>query len=323
MAAIKLLRRYLEIVWYRGKGMKLKENIKKQTCKWKRKNTEDKIIDIFVYVFCAVILFCTIYPFFYIFIISFNEGIDASLGGIYWFPRKFTLENYQEFFSDMKWVRGLGITVLRTLVGTALGVFFTTLVAYGLSFKDLIGRKFYMVLIIISMYFSGGIIPYYTLLKALHLTNTFGVYVIPGALNTFFLMVGMSFFQDIPGSLRESATIDGAGELTVFTKIILPISKPFIATCILFIGVGHWNNWYDSAFFVQDKGLATLSFLMMQVINSAQATATSAQMNIATTTTTISIQAAAMIVSTLPIICVYPFLQKNFVSGMLVGSVKE
>ena len=291
--------------------------------RWMKKNTEDKIVDIVIYVFCAIVLFITVYPFYYIFIISFNEGIDASLGGIYWLPRKLTLENYEKFFTDIKWLKGLGVTVLRTLIGTGIGVFFTTLVAYGLSFKDLAGRKVYMVLIIISMYFSGGVIPYYTLLKTLHLTNTFYVYVIPGALNTFFLLVGLSFFQDIPASLRESAKLDGAGELKVFTSIILPISKPFVATCILFIGVAHWNTWYDTAFFVRDKNLATMSYLMMQVINSTQVTATSAQHGASSATTTVSIQAAAMMVSTIPIICVYPFLQKYFVSGMLVGSVKE
>lgn len=291
--------------------------------KWMKKTTEDQVFDLVIYTFCSLVLFTTVYPFYYIFIISLNEGVDASLGGIYFLPRRFTLDNYEKFFTDMKWLKGLGVSLLRTLFGTALGVVFTTLVAYGLSFRELLGRKFYMTLIIISMYFSGGIIPYYTLLRGLHLVNTFAVYVIPGALNTFFLMVGLSFFEEIPPSLRESAKIDGAGELKIFLRIILPISRPFIATCILFVGVGHWNNWYDTAFFVRNKNLSTLSFLMMQVINSTQVTATSLQHGANTSTTTISIQAAAMMVATLPIICIYPFLQKYFVTGMIVGSVKE
>ena len=292
--------------------------------RWLKRNMEDKIVDIVIYVFCALVLFMTVYPFYYILVISFNEGIDASFGGIYWFPRKFTLENYTDFFSDVIWIMGLGISVLRTVVGTIIGLLFTTLVAYGLSFRDLAGRKLYMTLIIISMYFSGGIIPYYTLLRELHLLNSFAVYVIPGALNTFFLLVGLSFFEDIPASLRESAKIDGAGELKVFIRIILPISKPFLATCVLFIGVGHWNNWYDTAFFVRDKALATLSFLMMQVINSNQVSATAVKAGVTNTSTTpISVQAAAMMISTLPIVCIYPFLQKYFVTGMMVGSVKE
>lgn len=290
---------------------------------WKKKSKEDIIIDTVNYLLCAIIMFITIYPFYYILVISFNEGIDSTLGGIYWLPRKWTLDNYQKFFTDIKWLMGLGVTVLRTVLGTLTGVLFTTLVAYGLSFKELVHRKLYMVIIIISMYFSGGIIPYYTLLKEMHLINHFAVYIVPGALNTFFILVGLSFFADIPPSLRESAKIDGASEMKIFRRIILPISVPFIATCVLFVGVGHWNNWYDSAFFIRTKSLRTLSYLMMEVINSTQVSAVSQQYGASSTTTTVSIQASAMIVSTVPIICVYPFLQRYFVTGMMVGSVKE
>lgn len=209
-----------------------------------KKSKQDIILDFFIYTFSLIILFLTIYPFFYVIILSFNEGVDASFGGIYWWPRKFTLENYAKFFNDLKWLKGIGITVLRTVIGTVLGVLFTTLVSYACSFKDLIGRKYYMIFIIICMYFSGGIIPYYAVLRSLHLIDTFGVYVIPGMLNLFFIMIGRGFFEGIPASLRESAKIDGATEFTIFKKIILPISKPFVATLALFIGVGHWNNWY-------------------------------------------------------------------------------
>ena len=285
---------------------------------------EDILIDSFVYIICAIIMFVTIYPFYYILVISFNEGVDATLGGIYWLPRKLTFENYEKFFSDIKWLMGLGVTVLRTLIGSVVSVLFTTLVAYGLSFKELKYRKLYMLIIIVSMYFSGGIIPYYMLLKQLTLIDKFSVYIIPGALNIFFILVGLSFFADIPPSLRESAKIDGAGEFKVFRKIILPISMPFIATCLLFIGVGHWNNWFDSAFFIRNKNLRTLSYLMMEVINSTQVSAQTQQFGGGKQTiTTLSVQAAAMMVATLPIICVYPFLQRYFVTGIMIGSVKE
>ena len=166
---------------------------------------------------------------------------------------------------------------MRTVIGTTLGVLFTAIVAYGLSFNDLLGRKFYLIFIIFSMYFSGGIIPYFALLRGLGLLNTFAVYVVPGAVSAFFLLIGLSFFSTIPASLRESAKIDGATELGIFYRIILPVSKSFIATCVLFTGVGHWNNWFETAFFVRDSALATLSFLMMQVINSTQVAATAAQ----------------------------------------------
>ena len=288
------------------------------------KSIEDILIDSFVYIICAITMFVTIYPFYYILVISFNEGVDATLGGIYWLPRKFTFENYEKFFSDIKWLMGLGVTVLRTLIGSVVSVLFTTLVAYGLSFKELKYRKLYMLIIIVSMYFSGGIIPYYMLLKQLTLIDKFSVYIVPGALNIFFILVGLSFFADIPPSLRESAKIDGAGEFKVFRKIILPISMPFIATCLLFIGVGHWNNWFDSAFFIRNKNLRTLSYLMMEVINSTQVSAQTQQFGGGKQTiTTLSVQAAAMMVATLPIICVYPFLQRYFVTGIMIGSVKE
>ena len=225
--------------------------------KRKRKSAEDRIMDFVIYVLALIILFATVYPFYYVFILSFNEGVDASMGGIYWLPRKFTLSNYSKFFTDWKWVRALGITAARTILGTVLGVFFTTLVAYGISFKELIGRKWYMTFIIICMYFSGGVIPYYMVLKSLHLIDTFWVYIIPGMLNLFYITIGRTFFEGIPESLRESAKIDGASEFKIFRSIIMPISKPFMATMALFVGVGHWNNWYDSTFF----GTVTFSFL--------------------------------------------------------------
>lgn len=288
-----------------------------------RRTAEDYFVDTLSVVICLLVLIVTLYPFWYVLVLSFNEGVDASLGGIYFWPRKFTLDNYRNFVSDSKWVTGFGVSLARTVIGSAIGVVCTTLFAYGLSFKELVNRKLYMTIVIISMYFSGGIIPYYTVLSQLRLINTFWVYVIPGAINTFFVMVAMSFFNDIPPALRESAIIDGASELTVFWRIVLPISKPFLATLVLFVGVGHWNNWYDSAFFIRSKNLRTLSYLMMEVINKSKISAVSASFGATTTTTSMSVQTAAMVIAILPIVCVYPFLQKHFVKGIMIGSVKE
>lgn len=297
----------------------MKKNVRRN----KIKSKEDLIVDILIYVVCTLVFIVTVYPFWYVFVVSINEGIDTARGGMYFWPRAFTLENFKKFLTDATWLRALGISVARTVIGTAIGVVFTMIVAYGLSFKDLLNRKLYMTMIIITMYFSGGIIPQYVLLRSLNLINTFYVYVIPGALNTFFLTVGLSFFMNIPPSLRESAKIDGASEIAVFTKIILPISRPFVATLVLFIGVGHWNNWFDSTFFVRNKELMTLSFRMMEVINKTKVSATAAAAGISSTTTSLSVQAAAMIIAVVPIIMVYPFLQKYFVTGMFSGSVKE
>lgn len=298
--------------------MRCKSIRKRKRCR------EDYFLDGTIYIVSILILFTMLYPFYYVLMLSFNEGVDASLGGIYWFPRKFTFVNYTKFFNDIKWLRALLISFLRTIIGTLLGVSFTTLVAYALSFNDLVGRKIYMTFIIICMYFSGGIIPYYTLLRGLHLIDSFAVYVIPGMLNLFYITIGKSFFEDIPPSLRESAKIDGAGEFKIFARIIAPISKPFMATLALFVGVGHWNNWYDSTFFIKTKTLRTLPYLMMEIINQFQTVNdVNAAAHQVSGTTSLSIQLAAMVVSVVPIIFIYPFLQKYFVSGMMVGAVKE
>ncbi len=292
----------------------------------RKRSREDWIMDTVIMVFCILILFATVYPFYYVLIISFNEGVDASKGGIYWVPRAFTLSNYSSFFTDIKWVRALGLSVARTIVGTVITVLFTTLVSYAMSFKGLIGKKYYMIFIIICMYFSGGIIPYYMVLRTLKLVDTFWVYVVPGALNLFYITIGRAFFEDIPDSLRESAKLDGASELKVFTRIIMPISKPFMATLALFVGVGHWNNWYDSTFFVKTKTLRTLPYLMMEIINQNNTTASqnvNASLHQSGNTTSLSVQTSAMVITVVPIIMIYPFLQKYFVTGMMVGAVKE
>lgn len=298
----------------------------------KRKTVNNVVFDWVIYIALAIVLFITIYPFYNILIISLNSGKDTAAGSLYWWPRMFTLENYKAFFADSSWLSGIAVSVLRTVLGTAIGLGFTTLVAYGLAYRELAFRKTYMTIIIISMYFSGGIIPFYVLLQQTHLLNNFLVYIIPGALNLFFLLVGISFFQEISPSLRESALIDGANDIAIFVKIVIPISMPFIATLILFLGVSQWNNWFDTAFFMMKRpDLRTLSYLMMQVIVKTQvqsslagASADAAVMGMRSNgVTPLSIQAAAMMFSIAPIVCVYPFLQKYFVKGIMLGSVKE
>jgi putative aldouronate transport system permease protein len=243
---------------------------------------------------------------------------------MYLWPRDFTFGNYIYFLEDPKWVSALGMSLLRTVIGTTLGVLFTAMVAYGLARRDLLFRKSYFFIIIFAMNFSGGLIAYYIVLKSMGLINTFGVYVIPGMLNLFFLLIAISFFNEIPEELGESARIDGASELRIFARIVIPVSLPLIATMSLFIGSGHWNAWLDSAYFVQNEALRTLTYRMMQVINQSMvptgdaATAAMSRSKV----TPFSIQATAMVVSIIPILGVYPFLQKHFVSGMMLGSVK-
>ena len=199
--------------------------------------------------------------------------------------------------------------------------------SYALSRNNLMFKKAYRFLVVFTMYFSGGLIPYYVLLRGLGLLNTFWVYVIPGMVNAFFVMTGINFFSSIPESMIEAAKIDGAREIQVLLKVVLPVSKPFLATLSLFAAVGQWNSWLDSAYYVRDINLQTLSYKMMTTINQTLATSANAeaagQISQANTATSFTVQATAMAVSMIPIMCVYPFLQKYFVQGMMIGAVKE
>jgi putative aldouronate transport system permease protein len=289
-----------------------------------RKTTEDRIVDGVNYTLLGMIAFLTLYPFYYVLIASFNLGEDTAKGGLYLLPRAFTLSNYTFFFKDPKWIDAFGVTALRTVVGTALSVLFTSLVAYGLAKPDLVLRKLYFLLVVVAMNVSGGLIAYYVVLRGIGLLNTFGVYVIPTMLNLFFLMIAISFFRDIPPDLAESARIDGAGETFIFLKIVLPVSLPLLATMALFLGSGQWNSWLDSAYFVQDQSLRTLAYRMMEVVNQTMIGSDSqaAQFTSKLGVTQFSVQVTAMVISVFPIMCVYPFLQKHFVQGMMLGSVK-
>jgi len=292
-----------------------------------KKTLEDRIVDGVNYLLLGLVFIATFYPIYYIIVISFNDGLDASLGGIYFWPRKFSLINYTTIISNPKWVTAFLVSIARTVVGTFLGVLFTSIVAYGLSYKKLLFSKIYYPLFIIGMYVSGGLIPLYVVLRNIHLLNTFWVYVIPTMLNLFFLLICISFFRELPAELEESARIDGANDLRIFFSIILPVSKPVLATMSLFIGVSQWNSWLDSAYFIQDDNLRTLTYRMIEVINSATAPTDLQGAGLeyaakAVQATPFSLEITAMVISIVPIMCVYPFLQKYFVKGATIGAVK-
>ena len=290
-----------------------------------RRTREDIVVDTVVYIFLAVVFFLCAYPFYYGLVISLNDSVDTAMGGVYLFPRKFTLDNYMKFFGDNTWLKGFVVSVLRTIAGGLITTLFTMLVSYGLSDKKLAFRKVYMALIIFAMYFSGGLIPYYVLLKNLGLLNSFLVYIIPTALNTFFIFIAISFLDDIPAGLKESAKIDGASEMKIFRSIILPISLPLMVTILLFSAVGQWNAWFDSAFYVTNKQLRTLGYLLMEAINQANTptnAVSAAQAASNSMVDPLAVRVTAMMISVIPILFSYPFLQKYFVTGLTIGSVK-
>ncbi|HHW01101.1 MAG TPA: carbohydrate ABC transporter permease [Clostridiaceae bacterium] len=290
---------------------------------------EDIFVDTIVYIVITFVFLVTLYPFYYSLVISFNNGIDAARGGIFLWPRQFTFDNYKAVFSNDQLLGAFFISVSRTVIGTIASLIATSVFAYGLSHKKLLFRKFYFSLLIISMYFTGGIIPYFILLNNLKLTNSYLVYIIPSLITAWYAILFVNFFQSIPEALKESAKIDGANDLVIFGKIIVPLSTPIFATIALYMGVYHWNDWYSTAFFTQNKRLRTLAYILIDLINRSDLTSilrggtTQKDVAIAMQTfTPETIRMATMMVVVIPIVCVYPFLQKYFVKGIMVGSIK-
>ncbi len=276
------------------------------------------VVHILLFSFC----FLCLYPFWYVIVASFNDGYDMMAGGVYWWPRTFTLSNYTTFFSQADWIHAIQISVLRTVIGTLWTTLITCLVSYALSRRNLVFGKFYRFLFVFCMYVSGGLIPFYLVLRFVGLINTFWVYILPGSLNLFFVMIGINFFRSIPDALVESAYLDGASEIKIFLRIVFPLSTAYVATLALFSAVGQWNSWLDSVYYVSDKKLRPMAYWMISMINRTRATTTQ-DISAAVNLTALTSQATAVVATVLPIMLVYPFLQKYFVQGMMIGSVKE
>lgn len=291
-----------------------------------QRTTGEYVFDTFNVLLLIFICFITLYPIWYVIINSFNEGTDAMQGGIFWWPREFTLENYITVFQNPGILKAFGITVAKTVVGTICHVFFTAMVAYAYSRKQLVGRKYYMFIGTITMFFSGGLIPTYLLLRDLGLLDTFWVYIFPVLFSFYDLIIFVSFFRGIPESLEEAARIDGANDFQIFIRIILPLSLPVLATIALFHGVYQWNDYFTGVIYINNPDLQPIQTFLYRVV--AQSTSNQMLINapgsvVTSTVTSQSIKYATMVVTTLPIVIVYPFLQKYFVKGMLIGSIKE
>lgn len=278
----------------------------------------------------SLLCLSVIYPFLYMLAISLNEGADAARGGVYLWPRSFTLINYEIVLGNEVIRNSYWITIARTVVGTVFGMLVTLIAAFGLSYRGLPFRKGILGYILITMLFSGGLVPFYIQLHNLGLTNHFLVYIIPSMFSAWNMFVMMKFLHGIPEALVESAELDGAGPVRILFRIIVPLSKPMLAALGLFTAVGHWNDWFAGAFYVTDQSLIPVQTYLQQLLNASdlsavmgsntnqEALARGSQQNI----TLMSIKMAVVMVSALPILCVYPFLQKYFVKGVLIGSVK-
>jgi putative aldouronate transport system permease protein len=296
-------------------------------------STEDRVMNSVSVILGILLVFVTLYPFYLCVIYSFNDGQDAIRKGLYFFPRKFTLENYRIVLTGGELVNAFVMTVLRTVAGTVTAVFFTAMVAYGLSKQHLLFRRFYGILSLITLYFGGGLIPFYLLLRNLHLLNSFLVYIVPALYGYWNALLFIAFFRELPEALEDSAKMDGAGDFYVFLRIVVPLSKPVLATIALFVAVGHWNDWFASAYFVADMRLWTMPTILMRVMSSVEAfqkineVKSISGANVGAlmgrgAATLESVKFATMVVTVFPITVVYPFLQRYFVKGMLIGSIK-
>ena len=282
---------------------------------------------IFNAIFMIAFVIITLYPVLNTLAISFNDGTDAVRGGIHLLPRKPTLHNFAVVFRSQNMVQAAIVTVGRTVIGTLLALILNALLAYIVSRKDFLFKSELSLFWVITMYVNGGLIPVLLLYKNLHLLGTFWVYIIPGAVSAFNMLVMRTYMLGIPEELEESAKMDGAGYFTIFVKIISPLCKPVYATVALFVAVGHWNSWFDAMLYNRNKvEYTTLQYELMKLLSSAMqqsGTATGGGVSsTGNTVTPITIRSAATIATMAPIIMLYPFLQRYFVTGLTLGGVK-
>lgn len=301
----------------------MKDQKREETVQRKRKkkrSAEDWIVDGFSYGIVILLIVSIILPFMQVITISMSPASVVNKTGFHLIPTRFDFSGYVQIATDDNFWHSYVNTILRTVLGTASGVLVTVLTAYPLAKQNLPYRKGIMMFVVFTMYFSGGMIPKYLLMKNLHLTNNFLVYILPDLITGFALIITRNFFMSIPPALEESAKIDGATNLQVLFQIYLPISTPVLATVSLWYSVRHWNAWMDNMLYVTKSGLYVLQYVIQTILTNGK----TADMEMVTDVIvhTETMKMAALILSLIPIVCTYPFLQKYFVKGMMVGSVK-
>lgn len=282
----------------------------------------EKVFTIFNYLFLGGFALLCLFPFIHVIAQSLSSQRAIVSGEVVFFPIETTFLAYKEVFMDEGFIRALIVSVLRTVIGTLTSVFFTVLMAYPLSKVYIKGRGIILFMIVFTMIFNGGMIPTFLVVRETGLLNTFWAYIIPAAISAFNLIIVKNFFQTVPQELEESAKMDGCSNLGILFKIVVPLSMPVIATISLFIAVFHWNSFFDAVLYVTDSKLYPLQVYLRELIqfntSGIELKDNLEQALLANE----SLKAAALIASTLPILIVYPFLQKYFVTGVMIGSVK-
>lgn len=292
--------------------------------RWNR----SRIFDTGNVMFFLLVGFVTLYPFWNIAVLSFNDPLDSIRGGVYFWPRKFSLLSYQAVFQgNQDLLQSFITSVSRTIIGTMASVFSITLMAFILSRRDFVARKLFTRVFLLTMYLNAGLIPTYILYRDLNLLNRFPVYILPTLISGFYLLIMKSFMQDIPDSIQEAAIIDGTTDFQLFYRIVVPMCIPVIATIGLYVAVWQWGSWQDTYFFApRNARITTLQYEMVKIVrNNAQMTSQQVQdmASRGVITTPQSIQNAIIVIATVPILFVYPFLQRYFVQGLTLGAVKE
>lgn len=293
----------------------------------------EKIFNVVNIIILLLLSISFLYPFWNTFVLSFNDSLDSMRGGIYVWPRIFTLDNYKAVLGDVTIYRAYVITILKTVIGTFTSVTLTGMFAYGLSKKKLVFRNFYLTVCVVTLFFSGGLVPTYLLYRSLGLLDNFMVYIIPGFWSVGNMLIMKSFFVGLPDALEEAAEIDGCNHIQIFFKIIVPLSMPVISTVALMNAIAHWNGWFDAYIYINNESLYPLQTVLMKIINQSNMITAmksgemfQSQTDVSVTSgivTSEGIKMATMMVTVGPIILVYPFFQKYFVKGMTMGSVKE
>lgn len=294
--------------------------IRKESSVWQR------TFNGFNYLFMLMFTFVCVYPFYYLFIYSISEPSKAAKG-IYLLPAELTPDSYIKIFQIGMVPHAFLVSVEKTVLFTVLCVYFSTMFAYLLTKREMRFRKTVYRVVISSMYLSAGLIPWYITMRTYGLQDNFLLYILPGAINAFYIILAKTYIEQIPISLEESAQLDGAGFLVIFNRIVFPLSRPIVATIAVYAAVGCWNTWIDNYFLVHKESLQTIQMVLYNYLNEALALASNAAQQTSGTGIRLevsgeSIKMTITIISVLPIILVYPFLQKNFIKGIMLGAVK-
>ena len=278
----------------------------------------DRVFDAVVYIILALVGVAAVFPLLYVVSVSVTPfGEVLRQGGFVVIPRSITFDAYRQFLGRSDITRAFGVTAFITVVGTLINLVLTTLMAYPLSKRNLPGRGIFLFFVVFTLLFSGGIIPTYLVVKGTGLIDTVWAMIIPNAIWSFNVLVMKSFFESLPEELFESARLDGAGELRALWQIALPLSLPVMLTVGLFYAVGHWNEFFQALMYVTDRTLQPLQIVIRGILQQSQSLESAESM-----VPTATLQMAAVVLASLPILLVYPFIQKHFTKGVLLGSVK-